>query len=202
MYPIRLTSLFAAAALLPLLTGVAEAQQIYKWIDASGQVHYGEKQPENAAGVQALDIAPPPAAPSDAADSAAEIARINALSEQMSRERQAAEQARQEQTIRNLEQENQQLQKDLLNQQQQQQQQNDTSNSIIIGPPSYPYPPYPPYPPRPYPPHPCQPWPDCYRPSPPPRSVEPPKPSIRSNPTSNPKPVGVDSASQGVFRGR
>jgi len=136
----------AIIALLFLASvGVAQAQ-VYKWTDASGQVHYGQKKPEDAASVQTLDIAPPPPATPANADSAAEIARLNALSEQMASERQAAEKARQEQAIRNLEQANQQLQNDLLNQQlQQQQQEKDDSDNVILGyPPIYPYPyPYP-----------------------------------------------------------
>lgn len=199
----RPISLLAAIALVPMLS-VADAQQIYKWTDPSGQVHYGEKKPDNAAGAIPLDIAPAPSLPASKTDPAAEVARINALSQQMARERQAAEQARQEQAIRDLEQENERLKNDLLNQQQQQQQQQeDDSDSIVIGyPPPYPYPPYPPYPPKPYPPRPspCQPWPSCHKPPPLP---EPPEPSpIKPRPPFNPKPVGVDQTPQGVFRGR
>ncbi|HRD64799.1 MAG TPA: DUF4124 domain-containing protein [Candidatus Competibacter sp.] len=195
----RPTSLLAAIALVPMLS-VADAQQIYKWTDASGKVHYGEKKPDDTAQVQTLDVAPsPPAAPPNA-DSAAEIARINALSQQMAREREAAEQARQEQAIRDLEQENQRLKNDLLNQQQQQQ--NNDNNGVVVEYPP-PYPPYPPYPPQPYPPRPwpCQPWPDCHKPPPPP--PEPSKPPItKPRPSFHPKSVGVDSTPQGAFRGR
>ena len=200
---------FAIIALL-FLTGVGIAEaQVYKWIDASGQVHYGQKKPDDAAQAQTLDIAPPPpAAPATNADSAAEIARINALSEKMARERQAAEQARQEQAIRNLEQANQQLKNDLLNQQLQQQQEKDNSDNVILGyPPLYPYPypyprPYPPYPPKPYPPHPwpCEPWPACRQPMPP----APPRPGplAKPNPPFHPAPARIAPASEGVFRGR
>lgn len=204
MYPKRLILLLAASVLLPLLPDLATTQQIYKWTDASGQVHYGEKQPENAESVQTLDIARPPSAPANA-DSAAEIARIKALSEQMARERQASEQARQEQAIRNLEQENQRLQNDVLNQQLRQEQQRDDNDGIIVGyPPPYPDP-YPPYPPKPYPPHPwpCQPWPDCHKPPPPPQPPAPPKPPhVKPHPPFKPAPVGIDPAPQAVFRGR
>lgn len=52
----------------------------------------------------------------------------------MASERQAAEQARQAQAIRNLEQEKQQLQKDLLQLQlQQEQQRKDGSDNLIVG---------------------------------------------------------------------
>jgi len=200
--------ILASSLLLALWVGGAIAQQVYKWTDSSGQVHYGEKKPDNAAGAIPLDIAPTPPVPASKTDPAAEVARINALSQQMARERQAAEQARQEQAIRDLEQENERLKNDLLNQQLQneQQQQNDTDNSIIIGyPPAYSYPPYPPYPPvyppKPYPPPPCRPWPNCHKPLPP--SPEPPKsPAARPRPPFNPKPVGVDTGSPGAFRGR
>ncbi len=204
MHSKRLTILLLVVSVLsPILPGNAAAQQIYKWTDASGQVHYGQTKPDDAAQAQTLDIAPPPA-PSDA-NSTAETERINALSEQMARERQATEQARQEQAIRNLEQENQRLQKELLNQQLQQQQQEDDSDSVIIGyPPPYSYP-YPPYPPKPYPPHPwpCQPWPDCHKPLPPSQPPEPFKPPLaKPNPPFKPAPVGINPAPQSVFRGR
>ncbi|HAS85456.1 MAG TPA: hypothetical protein DCS31_01460, partial [Candidatus Competibacteraceae bacterium] len=141
----------AAAVAVPLtLSSVsAGAQQVYKWTDASGRVHYGAKKPENATEALTLDIAPTSATPATPTDSAAEVARIKALSEQMASERQAAEQARQDQTLRALEQEKQQLEKELLKQQlQQEQQRKDAQDSIIIGyPPPYSYPPsYPPYP--------------------------------------------------------
>lgn len=205
MHPVRLASPLVATVLFALLADGAHAQQIYKWTDASGQVHYGEKKPENAAEAIPLDIAPSSSGPANKTDSAAEVARLNALSQQMASERQAAEQARQQQAIRDLEQENQKLKNDLLNQQiqqQQQQQQNDDNDNVILYPPSYPYPPYPPYPPKPYPPHPCQPWPNCHRPLPPPQPVEPPKPLAKPDRPFQPKPVGVDSGSPGAFRGR
>lgn len=206
MHPVRLASPLVATVLFALLADSAHAQQVYKWTDASGKVHYGEKKPENAAEAIPLDIAPSSSGPANKTDSAAEVARLNALSQQMASERQAAEQARQQQAIRDLEQENQKLKNDLLNQQiQQQQQQNDDNDNVILYPPSYPYPPYPPsypYPPKPYPPHPCQPWPNCHRPLPPPQPVEPPKPLAKPDRPFQPKPVGVDSGSPGAFRGR
>jgi hypothetical protein len=198
-----------AASVTAMLPGIAGAQQIYKWTDASGQVHYSEKKPDDAAQTQTMTIAPrPPASPSDT-DSAAEVARINALSEQMARERQAAEQARQEQAIRSLEQENKALENALLNQQLQEQQRKDDSDSIIIGPsyPYYPYPPYPPYPPKPpRPPWPCQPWPACHKPVPPTPTPmpmpQPSKPQAKPNPPFKPAPAGIAPEIQGGFRGR
>jgi len=192
--------------LLLISAGATEAQ-VYKWTDPSGQVHYGQKKPGDAAQVQTLDIVPPsPASPATSADSAAEIARLNALSAQMARERQAAEQARQEQAIRNLEQSNQQLKNDLLNEQlqQQQQQKKDDSDHVILSyPPPYSYPnPYPPHPYPPYPPGPqtCQPWPACRQvmlPAPP-----PPEPSVKPNPPTQPPPASIAPTPAGVFRGR
>lgn len=200
-----------AALVTAMLPGIAGAQQIYKWTDASGQVHYSEQKPDDAAQTQTLTITPrPPLSPSDT-DSAAEIARINALSEQMARERQAAEQARQEQAIRSLEQENKALENALLNQQLQEQQRKDDSDSdsIIIGPsyPYYPYPPYPPYPPKPpHPPWPCQPWPACHKPVPPTPTPaptpQPSKPLAKPNPPFKPAPAGIAPEIQGGFRGR
>ncbi|MBK8183373.1 MAG: DUF4124 domain-containing protein [Candidatus Competibacteraceae bacterium] len=204
---IRLTPLILTALFLALLTNSLEAQQIYKWTDASGRVHYAEKKPENAAGAQTLDIAPGASTPAAAADTDAEIARIKGLSEQMARERRAMEQARQEQAIRNLEQQNQQLQQDLLSQQlqeNQKKQENENNDNVIVGyPPYYAYPPpYPPHRPRFYPP-PCQPWPRCHQPLPLPHPPEPPKPPVaKPNPPFTPKPIGLDSGSPGPFRGR
>ncbi|QQS55320.1 MAG: DUF4124 domain-containing protein [Candidatus Competibacteraceae bacterium] len=189
---------------------IALAQQpVYKWTDASGRVHYGERKPENAEQVQALDIAPsPPSGPANA-DSTAEIARINALSEQMASDREAVEKARQEQALRNLELKNQQLQNNLLKQQLEQQQQSDDNSTIIGYPPpyyptypSYPYPPtYRPYPPGPPPRRPCEPWPACRQPPPEP-SPRPRPPLAKPNPPFNPAPAGLAPQSRGVFRGR
>lgn len=205
-----LTSLIIAAVLLQTFSSIALSQQVYKWTDAAGQVHYGQQKPEGAAQTQTqtIDIAPPP--PSTApgnTDSTAEIARINALSEQMARERETAEQARQEQAIRDLEQQNQQLQNDLLKQQQQQQQQSqsDNNNDIFVGSsPYYPSPYSNPYPPRP--PHhgpPCQPWPDCHqhRPMPPPEPIRP-QPRPKPNPPFRPSPSEAPETVPGGFRGR
>ncbi|MFZ1828071.1 MAG: DUF4124 domain-containing protein, partial [Candidatus Competibacteraceae bacterium] len=102
----NLQRLFPLLAVSVALGGIAQAQQVYKWTDASGRVHYSQNKPEDAASAQALDIAPSPPLNPPNADADAEIARINALSEKMARERQAAEQARQEQAIRDLEQQN------------------------------------------------------------------------------------------------
>lgn len=193
--------LFLIAALAVLTPpGRASAESIYKWTDAQGQVHYSQQHPGDATPAQTIDI-PPSSASSDSTDSTAEVARINALSEQMARERQATEQVRQEETIRNLEQANQQLQNDLLKQQQQQQSQNDTNGGVIIGQSPYSYPSYRPHPndfsDRP----PCQPWPDCHhhRPTPPP---EPSKPLAKPNPPFHPAPAGVSKETPGGFRGR
>lgn len=114
--------------------------------------------------------------------------------------------ARQEQAIRDLEQQNKALENALLNQQIQQQQPQNDDRPIIIGyPPIYPYPFYPPYPP--YPP-PCQPWPDCRKPMPPPPlptplpAPRPPEPLAKPNPPFRPAPAGVAPETQGGFRGR
>ncbi|MCB1824197.1 MAG: DUF4124 domain-containing protein [Candidatus Competibacteraceae bacterium] len=193
--------------LLALPTTVSAQQQVYKWTDASGRVHYGERKPENTEQVRTLDITPS-ATPTSTTDGDSEIARINALSQQMASEREAAEKARQEQRLLNLQLENQRLKNDLLSQQveQQQREQKNDDPGFLIGYPTpyypvYPYPPtpYPPKPPRPWP---CQPWPGC-RPSP---ALEPPprphRPVAKPNPPFNPTPVGIAPPSKGVFKGR
>lgn len=215
---------FATLALLFLTSAGISQAQVYKWTDASGQIHYGQKKPDDATSVQTLDIAPPSSVAPPATDSATEVARINALSEQMAREREAAEKARQEQAIRDLEEANRQLQNDLLNrqleQQQQQQQQQQSSDYSYPYPLPYPYPypspypdpyprPRPPYPPTPYPPNghpphhrPCEPWPACRQSqSPAPSRPEPPP---KPKPTFQPAPVRIDPApkDKDAFTGR
>ncbi|MBL8258657.1 MAG: DUF4124 domain-containing protein [Candidatus Competibacteraceae bacterium] len=196
MLSLRWLTLYAVVALLPWVLGPAAAQQIYKWTDESGRVHYGAKKPENAPQAHELDIATPSPAPSSPTDSSAEIARIRALSEQMASERQALEQARREQALHELERENQRLQKELLTRQlQQEQEAKPPENEVILYPPTYAYPPV--YPPPSYPP-PCEPWPNCRRPPPPP--VQPPRPpAVKPHPPFNPKPVGVDTKPRGAF---
>lgn len=202
--------LMFATSLLLAQCGIIQAQQVYKWTDARGQVHYGEKKPEAADQVQTLDIRPPPPVDSSNPDVTDEVARLNALSEQMANERQAAEKARQEQVIRDLEQQNKALENELLNQQLDQLPSNDDRDrTIITYPPIYPYPYYPPnypppYPPRPpYPPHhrPCQPWPACNKPvmqNPPPR----PAPLVKPKPPRRVAPAGLAPTTQGGFWGR
>lgn len=205
--------LVCVVALLLLAPAPITAQQIYKWTDANGQVHYGTNKPEGVDTVQTLDIAPSPSA-ATRSDSDAEIARLNALAEQMARERQTAEQARREQATRDLERRNQELQNELLRRQLEQQRE-ETRERIVIGYPPYvplypsyppypPYPPYRPYPPYPLPPHsgpPCQPWPACRHltpPAPPPRAG----PLAKPNPPFQPAPAGIAPRPQAVFRGR
>jgi hypothetical protein len=52
---------FAAAALLGVQAG--EAQTVYKWKDANGQVHYSQRKDDAGPGVQELKIEPPRAVP-------------------------------------------------------------------------------------------------------------------------------------------
>lgn len=195
---------------------------IYKWTDAEGRIHYGHKKPADAIQAQTLDLPTTGSATATPTDPAAEVARIQALSAQMARERQAVEQARQAQTIRNLEQANQQLQNALLSEQLQQQQEQKEKDAeqetLFLGDPflrPYPNPdlsryprPYPrPWPPNSAPPHPpwtrppCAPWPECRHPIPPQPPTKPPtKPPI---PPFKPKPIGVSpTTSEGFIRQR
>ena len=205
--------LVCVAALLLAAPVPTTAQQIYKWTDASGQVHYSANKPESLGPVQTLDLAPPPPAATRPTPDA-EIARLNALAEQLASERQAAEQTRREQAARDLERRNQELQNELLRRQLEQQRE-ETRERIIIGHPPYlplypsyppyrPHPPHRPYPPHPLPPHsgpPCQPWPACRHPAPP---APPPRPGplAKPNPPFQPAPAGLAPRPQAVFRGR
>lgn len=194
------------------LNGIVHAQEVYKWIDASGQVHYSQKKPDEVDRVQTLDIPLPPPVDSSGSDVDAEVARLNALSEQMAREREEAEKARQEQAIRDLEEKNKALENALLKQKLEQQPPNDDSDRSMTGyPPVYPYPlPYPPVYPRSYPPayppgapgsphhQPCQPL-GCQQSMPP---SKPTPPLAKPNPPFRPPPAGLAPTTQGVFRGR
>ena len=191
------------------LSGIADAQEVYKWTDASGQVHYSQKKPETTDQVQTLDIPLPPPADPSSADVDAEVARLNALSEQMAREREEAEKARQEQAIRDLEQKNKALENELLKQRLEQQQSEEDDRAPLSSsyPPVYSYPfPYPPYYPPSYPPGP--PRPPYHRPCQPPacqQLMPPSKPAsvlAKPNPPFRPPPAGLAPTTQGVFRGR
>lgn len=190
-------------------------EQIYKWTDAEGRVHYSQRKPADTSQTQTLDIPRIRSTTPAPTDPDAEVARLKALSETMARERQVAEQARQEQLLRAMELANQQLQNQILAQQLQEQerrenQENEDVSGVLLEYPSpylpaYPYP-YPyrrPYPPpisRPYPspPRSCEPWPACHQPMPPVRPAPPPvKAPI---PVFKPKPVGVDLRPDGFIR--
>jgi hypothetical protein len=196
----------AIALLSILLSNAATTQMIYKWVDERGQVHYGQNKPSATTPAIPLDIAPPP--PSTPETSAtAEIARINALAEQMARERQASEQARAAQALQSLERENEELQNELLKQQLQPSPARNPDHEG--GVPFYPYPYYPPgpvYPPyRPHPPGPpwsgpCQSGPACQQYSPPPPPTTPPK--IKPHPPFQPRPAGLAPTGRGGFQGR
>ncbi|MCB1777254.1 MAG: DUF4124 domain-containing protein [Candidatus Competibacteraceae bacterium] len=184
-----------------MLDGIVHAQEVYKWTDASGRVHYSQKKPEGADRVQTLDIPLSPPADSSSADVDAEVARLNALSEQMTREREEAERIRQEQAIRDLEEKNKALENVLLKQQLDQQQPNDDRDRPVtayppVYPDSLPYPSsYPLGPPH----HrPCQ-APGCQQPRPP---SKPAPPLAKPNPPFKPRPAGLAPTTQGVFRGR
>lgn len=54
-----------------LLAGqLVPAQQVYKWVDASGVVHYGESVPAGIENFEAVNLTPAPAAPAAAPRSA------------------------------------------------------------------------------------------------------------------------------------
>jgi hypothetical protein len=55
-------SLMSAAGLI-LAARLGWAQQIYKWVDESGVVHYGESVPAGVESYEAVNLAPAPAAP-------------------------------------------------------------------------------------------------------------------------------------------
>lgn len=54
---------FVIVACLLVCAGAGQAQQIYKWTDANGKVHYGDKKEADGAKQQELKIKLPPVAP-------------------------------------------------------------------------------------------------------------------------------------------
>jgi hypothetical protein len=51
-----------ALAVLPLLLSAAEADTVYRWVDAEGRVSYSSTPPSAAADVRQVDLPPPPSA--------------------------------------------------------------------------------------------------------------------------------------------
>jgi len=55
-------------ALLLAATPAVAGKKVYRWVDAQGNVHYGDNSGERPADAQALDIAMPAPDPTDLAD--------------------------------------------------------------------------------------------------------------------------------------
>ena len=58
--------------------GQASAQDIFKWIDENGVVHYGESVPEGVESYERVSLAPPPATPAPAEPKAADGSELSA----------------------------------------------------------------------------------------------------------------------------
>jgi hypothetical protein len=80
-----------ALAVLPLLLAAAEADTIYRWVDAEGRVSYSSTPPPAATDVRQVDLPPPPsAAEVDAAkDREKALGELANQLEQSRREREA-----------------------------------------------------------------------------------------------------------------
>lgn len=63
----------AAACVAVLLSGTAQADEIYKWVDKEGKSHYSSRR-EDAEGASTTTIKPAPAPPMGAASAAASAA--------------------------------------------------------------------------------------------------------------------------------
>jgi hypothetical protein len=87
--PIAVALLLATA---PLAAGPALAQPVYRWTDASGEVHFSDRPPPGAAQpVEQVDVAPVPAAP-PADDYYSVVNQARRMEElRLERERQSAE---------------------------------------------------------------------------------------------------------------
>lgn len=65
------TKLGVLALMLPaaLVFGAAQAQQVYRWVDSRGHVHYSQTPPSSAATkAKLIEIAPPPPDPTGVAE--------------------------------------------------------------------------------------------------------------------------------------
>ena len=65
------TKLWLPALMLPaaLALAAAQAQQVYRWVDSQGQVHYSQTPPPNATSkAELIEVAPPPPDPTGVAE--------------------------------------------------------------------------------------------------------------------------------------
>ena len=81
---IRLFILTLALALSPAVLG-----EVYKWIDAEGQVHYSDHPPPGVKNAEVFDTAP--AVPTQPDSSAEELGRIRKLTKELETDRKARE---------------------------------------------------------------------------------------------------------------
>ncbi|MCU0934770.1 MAG: DUF4124 domain-containing protein [Gammaproteobacteria bacterium] len=89
-----------AVAGLALLCGPVLAQGVYKWTDAQGRTHFGDRPPP--AGAAAVATPPAPAPDAAAADRRAQQQRLlDAFSEERREQREQADRAQREERARN-----------------------------------------------------------------------------------------------------
>ncbi len=76
------------ALMLTLLSApVATTQEIYRWVDEHGRVHYGDRAPDAAPGAEPIRVKPARPAPSPAPEASARRERERRLLDALSAER-------------------------------------------------------------------------------------------------------------------
>lgn len=96
----KMLSVFSLLLLFSM-TGTAVSAEVYKWVDEQGQVHYGDKAPEQ--GASSLQVDPGPAADTPPPDEAERREKRHRLLRAYEQERQIKQQREQEQTAREAE---------------------------------------------------------------------------------------------------
>ncbi len=106
-YPMSYLLLCCIILTLALSLPPAVRGEVYKWVDAEGQVHYSDRPPPGVNNAEVVDIPESgietaPAAPAQPVSSAEELERIRKLTEELEKDRKAreAERAAQEEQRR------------------------------------------------------------------------------------------------------
>ena len=106
-YPMNYCLIKLVILTLTLSLSAAALSEVYKWVDAEGQVHYSDRPPPDVKNAEVVDIPESdiettPAAPAQPDSSAEELERIRKLTEELEKDRKAreAERAAQEEQRR------------------------------------------------------------------------------------------------------